>query len=480
MNYASTQITAFLKGVATMDKRIVLGMLMVVASLVQGCGAADRAAQPAAPAAVAPTAQPPQPTSVPGDQLYIRDRDSSAAEHLAILSSDGARTRDLPLGAVAPDRSTLYIVESSSAGKGIKTHVRALDPKTGKQMRETTIDGAYILPTVSVDGMPGGLAPNGNWLVLRKAPGQTADRSQRQFVVLDTAFAQPPRGVDLDIDGLYEFDGISNSGNGLYFAQYLSSPSLSLAALYQVRYYDMGQKLLDPNPVVLKGEDEVMAGTHHTSVPAPNGIWRYSLYMNNSHGPFIHALNLNDRYAVCIDLPTEGKDDADRQMFWSMAVSPNGQTLYAANGALGLVSEINISSEGLPEVRRTATLPPAPSASAGPLDSLAALFAAPVAEAKPEHGGGMGGATLSPDGKMLFVIGERGLLAISTADLKEHRRYLPDMALSSVALSADGKRLYATDAGQERIIMLDPATGAPLAQIAGVRSSGSILWVDSQ
>jgi len=202
--------------------------------------------------------------------------------------------------------------------------------------------------------------------------------------------------------------------------------------------------------------------------------------MNNSHGPFIHALNLNDRFAICIDLPAQGKDDAEKQMFWSLAVSPNGKTLYAANGALGLVSEIDISQEGFPEVRRSATLPPAPAASAGPLDGLAALFAAPVAEAKPEHGGGIGGAVLSPDGKTLFVLSERGLLAIGAADLKEVRRYLSDIALSSVAISADGKRLYATNVEQGRIVLLDMATGAALAEIGGVGSPGSILWVESQ
>ncbi|MFL5805105.1 MAG: YncE family protein [Roseiflexaceae bacterium] len=467
-----------------MGKRIVLGMLAMVALLVSGCGAPDRPAQSGAPAAVVPTAQPPQPpqlTPVPGDELYVRDSEGSAAERLMILSSTGGTSaRELPLGAVAPDRSTLYTVESSPAGDGFKTRVRALDPKTGVQVRETTIEGAYILPTVSVDGMPGGLSPNGHWLVLRKVPGQTIGRSQSQFVVLDTAFAQPPRRVDLDIDGLYDFDGISNSGNGLYLIQYQSSPSLSLATPYLVRYYDMAQKLLDPQPIVAKGEDQVMAGTHHTSVPAPNGVWRYSLYMNNTYGPFIHALNLNDRFAICVDLPKEHMDDAGRQMFWSLAVSPNGKKLYAANGALGLITEINISQDGLPEVQRSVTLPPAPSAGAGSLDGLAALFAPPVAEAKPEHGDGIGGSVLSPDGKTLFAIGERGLLAIGTADLKEYRRYLPDVALSSVALSADGKRLYTTDAGQGRIVVLDLATGAPLAEITGVRSPGSILWVESQ
>jgi hypothetical protein len=484
----------YLKGAQTMGKRIVLVMLALAALLLSGCGTPERPAQSAAPAAAVPTAQPPRPSpaAVPtaqpprpspasGDELYVRDRDGGAAESLTILSSDGATgTRQLPLGAAAADWSALYTVENSSTGDGFKTHVRALDPKTGKQVRETTIAGAYVLPIVSVDGMPGGLSPNGQWLVLRKAPGQPISRSQSQFLVLDSAFAQQPRRVDLDIDGPYEFDGISNGGSALYLIQYQSSPSQSLAAPYLVRYYDLGQGLLDPEPVAAKGEDQVMAGTHHTSVAAPNGVWRYSLYMNNTYGPFIHALNMHDQFAICIDLPKEHMEDAGRQMFWSLAISPNGQKLYAANGALGLVTEMTIHEDGLPEVQRSATLPLAPSAGAGPLDGLAALFAAPVAEAKPGHGDGIGGAVLSPDGKTLFVLGERGLLAIDTGDLKEYHRYLADTALSSIAIGAGGKRLYVVGAETGKILQIDAATGAPVGEIAGARSPGSILWIESQ
>jgi hypothetical protein len=424
---------------------------------------------------VAPT--PPQPAGTSLDELYVRAEDASAAGVLAVLGRDGAR--ELPLGAVAPDWSALYTVAASAASAAPKTLVRALDPRTGALLREKTIDGAYALPAVSLDEMPGGLSPNGNWLVLRKAPGQTVGRLQSQFVVLDTAFAQPLRRVDLDVDGPYEFDGISNDGAALYLIQYLSSPSLSQAAKYLVRYYNLATGALDPQPVVAKGEDQVMAGTHHTSVAAPGGLWRYSLYMNNSYGPFIHALNLPGRFAICVDLPKAGKEDMQKQTFWSMALSPNGKTLYAANGALGLVTELDISQDGLPEIRRTATLPPAPVADAGPLEGLAGLFAAPVAEAKPEHGA-LGAAALSADGKTLFALAERGLLAIDTHDLSLRERYLPEMTLSSLALSADGARLYAVSLEQSTIVQLDPASGKLLGTVAGARRPWGVLRVEAR
>ena len=465
----------------------IFAVLALATLLISSCGTPDRAAQqPAAPAAAAATVPPapiaaapqtaPQAARLPADQLYIHDNDGSGAGRLAILNAvSGERERDLPLGVASPDWSTLYTVESTVANDHAKTHIQALDLKTGRPVRETTIDGAYVLPTVSVDGMPGGLSPNGLWLVLREAPGQHVGRWQSQFAVLDTGFKQPPRRVDLDVDGPYQFDGINNGGDALYLIQYLTS---SQPATYQVRYYNLALGALDSQVVVAKGEDQVMAGTHHTSIAAPNGAWRYSLYMNNQYGPFIHALGLDDHIAICIDLPKTGKDDEEKQLSWSMALSKDRTRLYAVNGALGLVSDLRING-GVPEVMRTATLA-APTASTSPLSGLAALFAAPVAEAKPEHGLPVGEAVVSPDGKTLFALGARGLLVIDTSDLTLRGRYLPDMMLSSVALSADGARLYTVSAEQSKIIQLDPATGATLAEISGARQPSGVLRVETQ
>jgi outer membrane protein assembly factor BamB len=460
--------------------------LALAALLLSSCGAPDRPAQQtSAPAAAAPTAAPqampvqPQPTPGSLDQLYVRAEDGTETGVLTILG--GAAARELPLGAVPRDWSALYTVAAVTGQGQPQTAVRVLDPRTGALLRETTLDGAYALPAVSADGMPGGLSPNGDWLVLRKAPGQPIGPSQSQFIVLDTAFARPPQRVDLDVDGPYEFDGVSDNGAALYLIQYLSSPAPPQAPSYLVRYYNLGASMLDPQPVVAKGEDQVMAGTHHTSVAAPGSSWRYSLYMNNSYGPFIHALNLPGRFAICVDLPKAGKEDLEKQMFWSMVISPDGKTLYAANGALGLVTELDISQDGLPQIRRSASLPSAPAANTGLFGTLGALFAAPVAEAKPEHGrGSLGAAALSADGKTLFVLGERGLLAVDTRNLASAEHYLPDTALSSLALSADGSRLYAVSLDQGQIVELDPSTGNLLGTIASAQRPWSVLRVETR
>src|SRR5262245_3125759 len=300
---------------------LVLGVLMLVA-LLSGCGAPDRSAPPSAaaptpaPMMAAPTAAPlaSAPTAAPvvargaagaSDRLYIRYGFNDDEERFSVIdSASGARERELPPGVASPDWTTLYTIEQD----GGKTRVRALDVQTGQALRETSLDGGYVFPTVTLDELRGGLSPNGSWLALERAPGLALSKTQSQFVVLDTRFEKPPRRVDLDVDGPYHFDGINNSGASLYLVQYLTSPSLG-APKYQVRYYDLALGQLSPDVIVAKGESQVMQGTHQLSVNAPAGDWRFSLYLNNSYGPFIHALNLNDRFAICIDLPKDQKDD---------------------------------------------------------------------------------------------------------------------------------------------------------------------------
>ena len=160
--------------------------------LISSCGTPDRAAQQqAAPAAAAPTAPPPHLTPAPSDRLYISDNDGSGARRLAILSR-GTRLHDLPFGVVSPDWATLYTAKDSYANGQHKNRVQALDLETGQPIREMTIDGAYALPTIGLDGTPGGLSPNGDWLVLQAAPTVKAGHSQSQLAILDTAFNSRP------------------------------------------------------------------------------------------------------------------------------------------------------------------------------------------------------------------------------------------------------------------------------------------------
>jgi hypothetical protein len=450
---------------------VVLGVLMAL--VLSGCGSPDQpVSQSAAPPAAAPTAVALIASQPSADQLYIRTANGASGERLMIVDGvSGARERELPMGVVAPDWSALYTAKDSFAAGQHKTEVRAIDPKTGQTLHETMIAGAYALPVIGPRGSFGGLSPDGRWLVLEATPSQVAGRWQSSLVVLDTAFSKAPRYARFDGADSYRFDGINNSGDGLYLIQQLASAA---QASYKVRFYDLNSGALDPNVVVAKGEADVMSGARQTAALAPDGEWLYSLYLNTEYGPFIHALNLTNRFAVCIDLPKDSKDDTEKQSSWSLAMSRNGKALYAVNRALNMVVDVDTSQLA---IRRTAMIV-APAARVGPLDALA-RWLVPVAAAKSQV---RAGAALSPDGKTLFMIGGQGVLAINTADLTLRSRYLANRTLMSIALSSDGTRLYAISTasnadGLNTITQLNPATGAMLSEAASDLSLMELLRV---
>ncbi|MGI8548126.1 MAG: YncE family protein, partial [Gemmatimonadaceae bacterium] len=340
----------------------------VLALVLVACGTATPTTAPSpAPPTVAPTAAPAQPAAIPttaaapkatGDRLYVRDGNGVPANRLSVIDAgSGTRMQDLPLGVPSPDWSTLYVTE-----RGIEqTTVRAFDPQTGKARRETTITGRFALPEEGVAGTPRGLSPNGRWLALSRGLTYAATTTSH-LAVIDTAFAQPPKYVDLDGD--FSFDALSNDGTSLYLIEALPPTGTATPGLgYKVRLYDLNTATLQPGVVVDKTAiAETMSGTRQSAVASPDGQWVYSLYLNEAKGPFIHMLNLNGRYAICVFLPTTDKENLAKQLLWSLAQTRDGQWLYAVNGALGIVSEVDPNQL---QVRRTVTLPMAAASAPG-------------------------------------------------------------------------------------------------------------------
>jgi hypothetical protein len=442
-----------------------VGSLALAALALNACGsgaATAPAPKPTAPEPTAAAATAAPVLATPGaapaaDQLFVRDGYDSPRPTLRVLGG-AAEPKPMPLGAPSPDWSQMYMVRQYTSNGGNATIVRVLDPRTGAVLRETTVGGMYELPAMGLGGEPGGLSPDGRWLTLQ-APGAGHPRSR--LLVLDTAFAQAPRAVELD--GRFEFDGIGNDGAALFLTEY---PNPASEDSYQIRLYNMGAGALDPNPVVMKGEGAQISGVRRMALPSADGSWLYSLYVNDGHS-FIHALNLAAGYAICIDLPGEG--GFDQQLLWSMALGADG-TLYAANGALGEVAAVDTRQDA-PQITRSARLPAAPQA--GLLERVGAWLV-PVAEAKRIA---IGGAALSPDGATLYTLAERGLLAIDTRDLTLRARLAGDLPLDSVALSADGARLYVVSAERRQILRLDAASGAELGSVAGASRPWGVLRV---
>jgi DNA-binding beta-propeller fold protein YncE len=402
-----------------------------------------------------------------GDLLYVRnDYGVGGLPHVEVVdAAAGKSIRQLPIGVPAPDWSAIYTAQAS----GGKTTLRAIDPTTASVTGQTTVDGVYDVA---------GTSPNGTWLVLQWQPSQAEAKAfdgngrwQSRYVVIDRTLVGSSKAIALD--GKFSFDAIDNRGTSLFLIEY-QSPGVSSGPLpYQVRLYDLATRALEPGAIVDKTNTEVMSGDRHAAVFSPDGNWVYTLYRNDVSGPFIHALNLSEHFAVCVDLPTTGKGDFEKQLLWSLAMTKDGQTLYAANGALGVVATVDLKSLS---VAHTAQLPLAQAAVArDPLAQLRDLLA-PTAEAKRVL---LGGAALTPDGRILFAIAEKGVLAIDTADLKLRGRYQSDWALDSLALSPDGARLYVVDAERAAVVALNPSSGEMLSTVRGASHPWAVLRVQS-
>lgn len=370
-------------------------------------------------------------TSEHSDRLFAL----TGGRILAVDAATGETTRTIEGALVAPDWSAIYAVIQRPGSAA----VRVSDPATGNLIREIAVPAGFDLPAYG--SAPDGLSADGQWLVLTAAgrPGAT----QSRFAIVDTRAgkADPP----ITLDGDYAFDAISNDGALLYLVEHPTPDPTR----YRVRIYDRRIGVLVEQVVADKTvspPDGLMRGIYATSVAGPHGEWNFSLYFNPAKGPFVHALNLQAQYAQCIlDVPA-GSGAAASRGLWSLAKSPNGAMVYAVNGDLGTVAAIDTSSV---KVVGSATLPGTPAGS----------------DRQISHG-----AVVSPDGMRLYAVGATGVLALNAGDLSVRGRYITDRIVDSLALSADGARLYALSRDTGMLWRVDASTGRPLdgSPLAGV------------
>jgi hypothetical protein len=196
-------------------------------------------------------------------------------------------------------------------------------------------------------------------------------RSSVEAVSPEARFVVLRRGAQVRlIDGLrggtlrkvalprgFTVDALSPNGRWLYLIQHKDGLQ------YAVRRLDLRTGVLSPNALVEKGDEEQMAGTPAGAIQSPDAAWQLTLYVNTAKRmSFVHALALGQSYTVCLDLPGQGS--AAQLRNYSLALSPDGQHLYAANPALGVVADLSLESFRSTVKRFRATGSPARSASA--------------------------------------------------------------------------------------------------------------------
>jgi len=354
-------------------------------------------------------------------KLYEATSDRSQIAVIDLKSH--AIERRMQLGTPSSNWKHLYSVASNM--------LYDVDPETGSSVKTLQLPGYYQLPRVTLSGMPGGLSQDSRWLVLESFDeSPTTMPTASHFLVVSTQLDSAP--VRIDLRGYFAFDTVSNDGLRLYLIEYMS------ASNYRVRIYNVPAEQLDPQVVVDKSDPrESMTGERLSGIPAKDGTWLFSMYVRQSDSPFIHALNLDGTpIALCIDLPGLGYEKDMNAFRWSLAMSADGAHLYAANAASGVVSEINTGANGL-ELARSVHIDSG--------RAVAGTFAKDV-QAKEFSSNA---AVVSLDGQTLATASSSGIVLIETKGLRVRAHALAGWNVWSLALSPDGKVVYAlSDSGK--------------------------------
>jgi hypothetical protein len=225
------------------------------------------------------------------------------------------RRFELPGGIQAADGRSYYALDG---GKLVR-----FDPFTGTVDRRYPLRGSWKLA---------GVSSNGDWVALQR-PGT-------RIRILDTRTGRIAH--DLELHGDFTVETVSAPGDFLFLQQRFVDGS------YAVRGYDLASGQMLPGSLGTKGQLVQMQGLASQVVASPDGRWLLTLYVNTqTDTAFVHALNLIERFAVCINLPPCTNCSRERLQDWVLALSPDGRTLFAANPALGRVATIYLPVQRL-------------------------------------------------------------------------------------------------------------------------------------
>jgi DNA-binding beta-propeller fold protein YncE len=364
----------------------------------------------------------------------------------------------LPAGLTSMDHR-LLIATQTQAGQ---TSVSVIDTRSGATLRTLALAGNYS--TAGQEFNNAVVSYDGHWLALRRLD---APASSTTIALVDAQAGKLLQTIHLN--GHFDLDAISPDGNGLYLLQRLSTGT----GRYYVQLYMISEGKLLQYPIVDKSElnDPNMTGTAVARQVASDGAEVYTLYVDTYHNiAFVHVLPLDVSFpfAHCITLPV-GKSP-DLLHYYTLALSSDGQTLYAANGALGIVSEISLSTGDSNDVFSDQVV-----ATDHFNPNVTGVTGADTSRML------RNGAALSPDQSTLYFAGLHGIWSANTSDLRSGRaafhQVLAQQSFTGIALSANGKTLYAVDPASG-ITAFDTISkqGQQVLQVP-VRAPWDIEWI---
>ncbi|HZQ81207.1 MAG TPA: hypothetical protein VFB25_04445 [Gaiellaceae bacterium] len=190
------------------------------------------------------------------------------------------------------------------------------DLRTGAKTATITLPWSMRFAGVSQDGS--------------RAVGFRAPHGAQTAVIATAAGWQ--RQVPLP-KGNWDFDALS--GENLFLIKYLRTGG------YEVVLVDLAN---DSYPTRVIKDPHATAeiwGSPFARLASPDGRYLFTLYVAANGAAMVHELDVVHATARCIDLPGSGYFNF--AVSWTMALSPNGRTLWAANPGYGRVVGIDVA-----------------------------------------------------------------------------------------------------------------------------------------
>jgi hypothetical protein len=344
-----------------------------------------------------------------------------------VLSSRGSQL-------AAPDGSRLYATIRS----GRSTTLEARDSSTGEVVSSTTIRGTLDARAASLSGSAVAL--------MRPLPAgvdatYALPRSHTTIVVADPAGERASRWYRLT--GNFEPEAFSVDDSRLFLIQYLPAEA---PTAYRVTFLELESGRVRQVFGRFKTPPQRMPGIRLAQVFDTTTEQLYTLYTNRAAGDgyddgwadasygdrevsFVHVLNLRQGWAYCAGLPRSLWGQPAKAQ--AMAASPDGRRLYIVDSMGGRIAVMNTKTL---KITRSAGI------EIGPLEE------------------GRTSARMSADGLTLFVgDGGSSIVRIDVGTLEVVGRWQLPGAVTGLAMSRDGARLYAALEGS--VAVVDTGTG---------------------
>jgi hypothetical protein len=267
-----------------------------------------------------------QSSSPPGSKLLYVQSDGSRGLLVAYNTVSRQAVFALPPGMASADGRTYF----SAFSAGTTTVLKRWHVATAQQRGEWELPGRWTLQ---------GVSPTGRWAALARRAGQNTG-----LLVFDARSGE--RVHVMRLRGNYEVETISRDGKRLFLIEHFAGRQ------YNVREYDLSRERLVANPLRAQGV-KIMAGYAWSGVASPDGRWLLTLYLSTPGKlAFVHSLDLERSRPACIGLPSGRGGAFENLKRYSLTLSPDSGTLYAANPALGVVAELDLNGSVVKRVAK--------------------------------------------------------------------------------------------------------------------------------